>query len=188
MGIDPGSRSAGYAFIECQGKKFRYLSSGVLKYDKVEEFLDRLPLIYDGFRDLIETHKPAEIALESLIYVKSVTSLAKLAQARGAMVAACLKESKGKIFEYSPNLVKSTVSGHGHATKESVEKSLAWLLGARDYKTLDESDALAVALCHALLRGSSSNLAVDEKAAKVTKTSKGSSLKQAFKHLEQRTK
>lgn len=181
LGIDPGSRSAGYAFIESQGKKVRYLDSGVLRFGHVDSFLDRLPLIYDKFSELIQKHQPQEMALESLIYVKSVSSLAKLAQARGAMVAASMKEMDGKLYEYSPNLVKSTVCGHGHANKESVEKSLGWLLGQRDYKTHDESDALAVAVCHALLRGTSAGL---EKARKDLKQKKGGqSLAQAFKHL-----
>jgi crossover junction endodeoxyribonuclease RuvC len=183
LGIDPGSRSAGYAFIESQGKRVKYLDSGVLKFDHVDTFLDRLPLIYDKFSELIKKHQPDEIALESLIYVKSVSSLAKLAQARGAMAAASMKEMNGKIYEYSPNLVKSTVCGHGHADKQSVEKSLSWLLGQRNYKTHDESDALAIAVCHALLRDSA---AVKETGRKqIGKRVKGGqSLAQAFKHLE----
>lgn len=182
LGIDPGSRSAGYAFIESQGKRVKYLASGVLKFDHVDSFLDRLPLIYDKFSDLIQEHKPDEMALESLIYVKSVSSLAKLAQARGAMVASSMKEMNGKLYEYSPNLVKSTVCGHGHANKESVEKSLSWILGQRKYKTHDESDALAVAVCHALLRDSNPSFEAGRKQMGKAKKG-GQSLAQAFKHL-----
>lgn len=182
LGIDPGSRSAGYAFIESQGKKVKYLDSGVLKFDHVDSFLDRMPLIYAKFSELIQEYGPSEMALESLIYVKSVSSLAKLAQARGAMVAASMKEMDGKLYEYSPNLVKSTVCGHGHANKESVKKSLGWILGQRKYKTHDESDALAVAVCHALLRESAPSLEANRR--QVGKIKKGGqSLAQAFKHL-----
>jgi len=42
LGIDPGSRKAGYALIDVQGKKISYIASGVLKYDHVDEFLERL--------------------------------------------------------------------------------------------------------------------------------------------------
>jgi crossover junction endodeoxyribonuclease RuvC len=64
-----------------------------------------------------------------------------------------VEKYENRIFEYSPNLVKSSAVGHGHADKESVKKVLDMLLGKRNYETHDESDAVAVALCHILNRG-----------------------------------
>lgn len=153
LGIDPGSRKTGYAIIEKKGRQLKLLSSGVLRYDKEKEFLQRLGTIYQTIEEICQKYTPEEIAFESLIYVKSVTSLAKLAQARGAMVAACMGYGQARLFEYSPNLVKSSVSGHGHAKKEGVEKALGLIYGKVDFLTHDESDALAVATCHALNGG-----------------------------------
>jgi crossover junction endodeoxyribonuclease RuvC len=154
LGIDPGSRNAGYALIEANGRKFSYLQSGIMKYDLDGVFIDRLGDIYNSCRQLIESLSPDEISIESLIFVKSATSHAKLAQARGAMIAAFSATHLGKISEYSPNLIKSSVVGHGHATKESVMKGLDLIFGKKTYKTHDESDALAIAVCHALnIRG-----------------------------------
>lgn len=153
LGIDPGSLKAGYALIKCEGRKLSYIDSGTLRYSSDQQLIDRLGPIYKSCEDLIDKYRPDEIACESLIYVKSVTALSKLAQARGAMLAAFVKEYEGKVFEYSPNLVKSTVSGHGHASKESIQKSLSLIFGNKKFATSDESDALAVAVCHALNRG-----------------------------------
>jgi crossover junction endodeoxyribonuclease RuvC len=180
LGIDPGSRKAGFGLVRQVGRKFEYIDSGSLRYDKVTNFVDRLGLIYESCEELIKEYDPDEIAIESLIYVKSIPSLAKLAQARGAMIAAFMRTHQQKVFEYSPNLIKSTVSGHGHATKESVDKGLKMVLGQQlEFKTHDESDALAIALCHALMR----KVPVTKKGhAKALKG--GSSLKQAFRHLE----
>ncbi len=152
LGIDPGSRKAGYALIEVQGKKISYLASGALKFDHVDEFIDRLGLIYQSCADILKKYQPDEISVESLIYVKSVDALSKLAQARGAMVAAFMHTHSGKVFEYAPNLVKSSVTGHGHASKEAVDKALGMIFGKINFKTTDESDALAIAVCHALNR------------------------------------
>lgn len=152
LGIDPGSLSAGYAFIEVEGRRIKYLSSGTMIYRNISEFIDRLGHIYSSCQQIVAELFPDEIVLESLIYVKSPTSLMKLAQARGAMIAAFMKTHQGKVFEYSPNLVKSTVSGHGHADKESIQKALTMLFGERSFNSNDESDALAVAVCHALNR------------------------------------
>ncbi|MCR9205001.1 MAG: crossover junction endodeoxyribonuclease RuvC, partial [Halobacteriovoraceae bacterium] len=85
LGIDPGSRKAGYGLIRKVGRSFEYIESGCLRYDKIPDFMDRLGVIYNSCQELIQKHQPEEIAIESLIYVKSVPALAKLAQARGAM-------------------------------------------------------------------------------------------------------
>jgi len=163
LGIDPGSIKTGYALVRKEGKKLNYIESGFLNFNKDVTFLERPGMIYDSCRHLVEEYDPDEIAIESLIYVKSPTSLMKLAQARGAMVAAFNKTHVGKIFEYSPNLIKSTVTGDGHASKESIQKFLNMIFGQRSYKTHDESDALAIAVCHALIGGSPVKIAVRSK-------------------------
>lgn len=152
LGIDPGSRKAGYALIEVQGKKISYLASGVLKYDHVDEFIERLGMIYQSCEELMNKYQPDEVSVEALIYVKSVEALSKLAQARGAMVAAFSRTRTGKIYEYSPNTIKSSVTGHGHADKDAVDKAMNMMFGKLTFKTSDESDALAIAVCHALNR------------------------------------
>lgn len=152
LGIDPGSRKAGYALIEVQGKKISYLASGVLKYDHVDEFIDRLGMIYQTCDELMNKFQPDEISVEALIYVKSVEALSKLAQARGAMIAAFSRTRLGKVYEYSPNTIKSSVTGHGHADKDAVDKAMNMMFGKLTFKTSDESDALAIAVCHALNR------------------------------------
>ena len=152
LGIDPGSRKAGYALIDVQGKKISYIASGILKYDHVDEFLERLGMIYKTCDELMEKYQPDEVSVEALIYVKSVDALSKLAQARGAMIAAFSRTRLGKIYEYAPNAVKSSVTGHGHADKEAIDKAMTMMFGKLTFKTSDESDALAIAVCHALNR------------------------------------
>lgn len=178
LGVDPGSRKTGFAVIEVKGRKMSYLDSGILSFEKEKDFLSRLGNIHESCLELVNTYQPDEVAFESLIYVKSVTSLAKLAQARGAMISAFMKTHKRKVSEYSPNLIKNSVSGHGHANKESIEKTMKMLFG-NDlvFKTHDESDALAIATAHAMLRGSSAS-------SKKGVVRKASNLKSAFKHLE----
>ncbi len=152
LGIDPGSRKAGYGLVKVDGRKISYVASGVLRYDHVDEFIDRLGIIYQSCADILTKYEPTEISVEALIYVKSVEALSKLAQARGAMVAAFSSTHQGRVFEYSPNTVKSSVTGHGHASKEAVDKALSMMFGKLQFKTADESDALAIAVCHALNR------------------------------------
>lgn len=153
LGIDPGSRYTGYAVVQVSGRAYRYIGSGTIYFGEIKNFIERLGIIYNECLALVSKYNPDEIALESLIYVKSVSALSKLAQARGAMLAAFNQTHTRRVFEYSPNLIKATVTGHGHATKESIQKGLKMILGPIDFKTSDESDALAISLCHALNRG-----------------------------------
>ena len=153
LGIDPGSINSGWALLKADGNKIHYIASGILKFDAKTDFLNRLGEINIKFKQLISELKPDEISLESLIYVKSPTALIKLAQTRGIILSNLVEKYEGKIFEYSPNLVKSTAVGHGHADKESVQKFLDMMIGKRDYKSHDESDAVAIAICHIINRG-----------------------------------
>ena len=150
LAIDPGSVTAGYALLQQEGRKINYITSGILKFKSEDEFLHRVKDIYEQTLALIEKHTPDEIAMESLIFVKSPTALIKLAQSRGTMLAALTQKYHQKIFEYSPNLVKSTVTGHGHTDKEGIQKVLQQYFGLTNFKTHDESDAVAIALCHLL--------------------------------------
>ena len=68
------------------------------------------------------------------------------------MIAAFSRTRLGRIFEYAPNAVKSSVTGHGHADKEAIDKAMTMMFGKLTFKTSDESDALAIAVCHALNR------------------------------------
>jgi crossover junction endodeoxyribonuclease RuvC len=150
LGIDPGSIVTGWAIIEARGNKVHYINSGVLKFDNKVSFLPRLAQVQEQMNSLLDIYSPDEIALESLIYVKSPTALSKLAQTRGVIISTFIQDFKHRVFEYSPNLVKSTAVGHGHADKASIQKFLHTLLGQREYQTHDESDAVAIALCHIL--------------------------------------
>ncbi len=153
LAIDPGSVTAGFAILQKVGRKVVYIDSGIMKFSSKDVFLDRVQDIFNQTNILLEKYTPDQIALESLIYVKSPTALIKLAQSRGAMLAALTQKYQNKIFEYSPNLIKSTVTGHGHADKLGVQKFISQYLGIKEFKSHDESDALAIALCHLLSYG-----------------------------------
>lgn len=162
LGIDPGSRKLGFALIESKGKEKIYLDSGVLNFENSLSFIDKIDLISKSVEELLEKYNPDEIAVESLIYVKNVDSLAKLAQARGAMLSCFVKTHKGKIFEYSPNLIKLAIANHGHASKKDISQILLMIFNGQkeklNFKTDDESDALAVAVCHSFQKGISTSV------------------------------
>ncbi|MBL7664189.1 MAG: crossover junction endodeoxyribonuclease RuvC [Bacteriovoracaceae bacterium] len=176
LGIDPGSRKVGFGIIESQGRNIKHLASGCIKLDPKQDYLQRLKILFTKVTELTQKYSIDEISLESLIYVKSPTALIKLAQARGAILTALLQTHEGKIFEYSPNLIKSVAVGDGHADKKSVQKVLSYSIGIDEFESDDESDALAAAICHSVYRGREALM------GRPTKKRKNASLKNSLKH------
>lgn len=178
LGIDPGSLKLGFALIDVKGKKCEVLESGAYIQESKTSFFKRLAGIKNFIDEFIcDNGCDFEVSVESLIHVKNVSSLSKLSQARGVILGT-LAAAKCDIFEYSPNLIKSSVSGYGHSSKESVEKALKFLFPKHEFKSDDESDALAVAICHSLYRGELSF----KKSESSSKKGRGS-LKNSFSHL-----
>ena len=126
------------------------MDSGIIKPELGDDFFSRLPSIYTSFQEVIDTHRIDCVAIESLIHVKNVVSLSKLAQARGAMLS-CVAKDGAKVYEYSPNKVKSSVAGYGHADKAMIHLSIERILRTKiKCASHDESDALAIAITHGI--------------------------------------
>ena len=69
--------------------------------------------------------------------------------ARGAALSAAAIHCT-PVFEYAPLRVKQAVVGFGRASKEQMSKTLAQMFGLPSALPYDQSDALGLALCHAL--------------------------------------
>ena len=116
----------------------------------------RLETIFTRLQAVIKRADPAEFAIETAFYDKNAQSAMKLGQARGvALVAAQLAGLE--IAEYAPRVIKKAVTGNGNADKSQVEFMVRKLLNleAHDRKLADAYDGLAIAVTHALRRGSS---------------------------------
>jgi crossover junction endodeoxyribonuclease RuvC len=73
----------------------------------------------------------------------------KIGYARGVAIL-CAIHNKLPASEYSPREVKKSVVGKGGASKDQVAFMIKTLLNIKTEKIkVDESDALAIALCHA---------------------------------------
>lgn len=147
LGIDPGSLSTGYSIIESDGRTSRYISSGQIKISSLD-FVERLATIYDDITDIIATYQPAMMVIEKVFMSKNADSALKLGQARGVAICAGVKAGLS-VHEYSARFIKKTITGNGAADKKQVKYMACRLLGIAERPQNDESDALAIALCHA---------------------------------------
>jgi crossover junction endodeoxyribonuclease RuvC len=109
-----------------------------------------LRTIFEGVRELIEQHDPDAVALEESYVGADARIALSVGQARGAVLVACALAAV-ECREYPPATVKQAVCGYGRAQKDQVQRMVKTLLGLRAVPTPNHaSDALAVAICHAL--------------------------------------
>lgn len=149
LGIDPGLERIGWGVVERRGSKLTALDYGLIQTPRVET-PERLRLLYDELVALIERTKPECVATERLFFTKNQTTAIDVAKALGVVQLAAVQSGLA-CTEYSPPEVKLSVVGNGAAEKSQVGYMVVRLLGlAEEPKPDDVSDALAVALTHAL--------------------------------------
>lgn len=154
LGIDPGSQVAGYGIIQADGRTISLVSSGAIRLQKYKELTARLSALYTEVTQLIRVHRPSQFAIEDIFVSKNIRSALTLGHARGTCILAALHGGLD-VFEYSAKEVKLAVVGNGAAGKNQVAFMTKKLLSLGTNGTLDETDALAVAICHAHRLGSS---------------------------------
>jgi crossover junction endodeoxyribonuclease RuvC len=147
----------GYGVIEKTGNHIRVIEHGTIRlfhkeYKDIpvdETTPSRLKEIYIRLSEVITRLKPTAIAVEKVFFAKNAVSALKLGQARGVVLLTGAIHDL-EIHEYSVTEIKSMITGHGRADKGQVAKMLQMILGAQEFETPDASDALALAMGHAL--------------------------------------
>ncbi len=147
LGIDPGYGIVGYGIIETEGNNI-VIDYGVISTPKEKTLPQRLAIIADCIKAIIDEYKPDEIAIEELFYFKNQKTVIPVAEARGVIVHIC-GEKCGRVFEYTPLQVKQALTGNGRAEKSQIQFMVKTLLNLEKIpKPDDAADALAIAICH----------------------------------------
>lgn len=150
LGIDPGTVLTGYALIQESHGVFSPLDFGLIRPPAKESLSTRYLVLSQSIKRLIEQFAPKELAIETPFVGKNPQSALKLGAALCCALLAA-KEVGMDVFGYPPSLVKKGITGHGGATKEDVESILkARFSLVLDTQRLDATDALSIALYHAM--------------------------------------
>ncbi len=148
VGFDPGLRKTGWGIIDVEGSRLSHVANGIIRTDNNLSLADRLVQLFDGLGQVITDWEPNSAAVEETFVNKNPNSTLKLGQARG--ISLLVPAMAGlSVSEYSPNHIKKSVVGSGHAGKEQVTAMLGILLPGVKINGEDAGDALAVAICHA---------------------------------------
>ena len=170
LGIDPGSRCTGFGLIDNQPNQITYMHSGFFKI-KGEDLAQRLGQIYQSIEELIRQYQPQHMSIEQVFMSRNASSALKLGQARGAAI--CAGHLGGlTIAEYAPRQIKQAIVGSGSASKDQVQHMVRHLLSLRQPLQEDESDGLAIAICHAQFYATQQKTGLDPKMMKRRRSSR----------------
>ncbi|WP_115366971.1 crossover junction endodeoxyribonuclease RuvC [Alteripontixanthobacter maritimus] len=152
LGLDPSLSCTGWGVIRVEGSRITHIANGQLPTPPKMPMAQRLAKLQSGLAAVIAEHAPARAAAEEIFVNKNPQSTLKLAQARGAVLAACGAAGL-TVNEHAARLVKKAVVGTGAADKTQVQAMLAVLLPGAKIAGADAADALAVAIADAHLAG-----------------------------------
>lgn len=152
LGLDPSLSCTGWGVIRSEGVRISHVANGHIQTDAKATLPERLLHLLDAVDAVIGQFAPDRAAVEEIFVNKNPQSTLKLAQARGAVLAACGRAAL-PVTEHAARSVKKAVVGTGAAEKVQVQAMLKVLLPGARVEGPDAADALAVAIADAHLAG-----------------------------------
>jgi len=150
LGLDPGLRRMGWGVIDIAGTRLTHVAHGVIASDAEDSLGVRLCVLHRELERVIAELRPGAIAVEQAFVHRDPSAALKLGHARAIALLAAAQVGL-EIAEYTPNHIKKSVVGVGHAAKEQVQAMVKRLLPACGVDAADAADALAAAIAHAHL-------------------------------------
>ncbi len=152
LGLDPGLARMGWGAIALEGTRLTHIAHGVIVTKTSAGLGARLMALHAELTTVIALHRPHAMAVEQAFVAKDPSAALKIGHARAVALLAAAQAGL-EIAEYSPNHIKKSVVGAGHAGKDQVQFMVKRLLPACGVTQADAADALAAAIAHAHLSG-----------------------------------
>jgi len=150
LGIDPSLHATGLAVIDTTETPWRLVESLTIRKPETATYSEMFAAITRAIQTTMLRTKPLAVAIERAIWVQNHETALLMAKVEGACHAAsaCLGWNPAL---YAPRVVKKTVSGNAGASKTTIASHVALALRLEAPLPFDESDAAAVAICHATI-------------------------------------
>ena len=146
LGVDPALNNTGWAVVDGNGSgNIEFVDIGHISNKVSDDYYCKLEKIRQNIEEIIIKYKPTFLSIEETFVNNNELSSLKLGVVRGVFLSVALQYNL-KIMEFKPNEIKKTITGNGKAEKQQVDYMVKMLVPKAQPKTLDESDALAIAL------------------------------------------
>ncbi len=147
LGVDPGLAATGYAVVRTRTRGGEACDWGSLKTSSQLSLPRRLQIIYQGIEALIKQWNPVLLILEDVYATGDFPKASiQLGEVKGVICLAA-QQHEVTVMRMNPTEVKSSIAGHGRATKVQVRRAVRKVLCMQDDITPDHaSDAAALAI------------------------------------------
>lgn len=123
LGIDHGTRYAGWAVLDVKGGKYEWLGYGLITLTAEVTLDATLAALHTSVNGLIKQYEPNIVALEEPMAMRSGKVARMLIQMyTAAKLAAALRRIP--IIQVTPQTLKLYTAGHGAAEKDDVARAL----------------------------------------------------------------
>lgn len=148
LGIDPGLQLTGYGVVDYQLLRPKLIDGGVIRLQQRTPMAERLLELEKELESIFVEYSPEVCAVEQLYaHYKHPRTAILMGHARGVILLVAQRHG-ARIKEFSANRVKQAVSGHGHASKLQMQRSIQAIWNLKEPPSPpDVADALAIALC-----------------------------------------
>ncbi len=151
LSIDSGLEKTGFSIIKKGEKTFEFVTSGLIKTDKKEDYGKRILKIYSETKKIVEKFKPGKIILERLFFFRNQKTAISIGQTQGVIILLA-GENNIPLEFLTPLQIKQIVTGYGQADKKSVRKMVEMTVKLnKTIKEDDEIDAIACGLAYCYL-------------------------------------
>lgn len=148
LGVDPGLSRCGYGAVRRINGNVEVVSAGLITTSRELVLGERLSLLLEDFRELLNDLRPDVVAIERILFRSNAKTAMSVGQAFG-IVSLAAHEAGCSVVEYSASEVKLAVAGYGSAEKIQVQRMIRVLAGLDEIpKPPDVADALGLAYCH----------------------------------------
>ena len=156
LGVDPGLRCTGFGCIDANpaGHPLGVVEAGVIRVPQRKPLPFRLAHIHTELTALIKDAQPDLVVVEQVFVHRDRAQTAmQMGHARGVILL-CAQQHGVALTDLAPAEIKSSIAGHGRATKEQMMHAVTALLGLTVVPDQpDMADALAIALAGAARAG-----------------------------------
>lgn len=150
LAVDTALRTTGYGILQVENKQMKPLDCGVISNKRSLSHSACLARLASGVEQLLGTFNPGIGVIEGGFYGRNPKTAMVLGMARGVVVG-LMGKADIPIYEYAPRRAKQAVVGYGNASKEQVAAMVAQMLNLNISDISDDAtDAMALAVCHAL--------------------------------------
>ena len=146
LGIDPALNNTGWAILDGNRTgNINFIDIGHISNKVGDDYYCKLANIRNNIEEIIKKYHPQFLSIEETFVNNNALSSLKLGVVRGIFLSVAIQYGL-KIMEFKPNEIKKAITGAGKADKQQVDYMTKILVPKANPKTLDESDALAIAL------------------------------------------